>query len=232
MRQASMPQGYLSNFDRIPFTVKAGDITDMALAVRAEPTPPPTPTPAPTQAQTQPTTTAAPPAATPDNALRNQGRIEIVTRAAGSGNLLSGGIFTVYRVLDNRRVGELTTGAGGRTDLTVEPGVYYIRELRPTFGFLLETERIFLEVGAGETVKMELTKVRDLTITNLPHDIDGGFIYITQTGQDMSMFHYVGGSVMLVVAAVCGGLALWVFISKKPKRKNSLKNAIRRAQNS
>jgi len=48
MRQSSMPQGYLTNLDRIPFTINAGDITDMAIAVRAEPTPPtPAPTPTP-----------------------------------------------------------------------------------------------------------------------------------------------------------------------------------------
>ena len=234
MRQSSMPQGYLSNHDRIPFTVKAEEITDMALAVRAEPTPPPTATPPPAQTQQRQTGSNAPPAvieSAPDITLRNQGRIEIITRAAGSGNPLSGGMYAVYRVSDNRRVGELTTGAGGRTELTVEPGMYFIRELRPTFGFLLETERIFLEVGAGKTVVIELTKVRDLSITDLPHDIDGGFIYITQTGQDMSMLHYVGGGVMLVVAAFCGGLAVWEFIiQKNAKKRASLRRAMRRAQ--
>ena len=103
-------------------------------------------------------------AAEPDDALRNQGRIEIITRAAGSGSPLSGGIFAIYRASDSRRVGELTTGAGGRAEFPAEPGIYFIRELRATFGFMLETERIFLEVGAGQTVVVELTKVRDLGI--------------------------------------------------------------------
>jgi uncharacterized surface anchored protein len=228
-----MPQGYLSNYDRIPFTIKAGDITDMNLAVRVEPTPTPAPTTAPAQTTTQ-TAASAPPAATavPDNALRNQGRIEIVTRAAGSGNLLSGGTYAVYRHDDNRRVAELTTGAGGKADITVEPGMYYIRELRPTYGFHLETERIFLEVSAGSTAIMELTKVRDLSITDLPDDRDGGIIHIVQTGQDMSLFHYMGGSILLVIAFAAAGLAVWEFImQRKSKKRALLRQEMREALN-
>lgn len=104
--------------------------------------------------------------------------------------------------------------------MMAEPGMYYIRELRPTYGFYLETERIFLEVGTGETVKMELTKVRDLSISDLPIDEDGGgIINITQTGQFMSMFHYIGGGFMRIIAIVCVGLAVWEFIKKKPGKE-------------
>jgi hypothetical protein len=99
-----------------------------------------------------------------------------------------------------------------------EPGFYFIRELRPTFGYLLETERIFLEVGRDETVTMELTKNRDFNIVDLPPDSEGNsFIYIVQTGQSMSMFHYGGGGLLLAVAVIFGGLALWELF--KPKRR-------------
>jgi hypothetical protein len=184
----------------------------MTLAIRAVPTPTPAPTPAQTQtsntAAATPTPTAAPPS--------NEGRIEIITRAAGSGNPLSGGTYTVFRAADHHRIGELTTSAGGMASISAEPGFYYIRELRPTFGFLLETERIFLEVGRGEKVTIELTKNRDFNIVDLPADVEGGgFIYITQTGQDMSMFHYTGGGLLLAISFIFGGLALWVFLSNK-----------------
>jgi hypothetical protein len=167
---------------------------------------------------------------TADASLRSQGRIEIITRAAGSGNPLSGGLFAVYRARDSRRVGELTTGVGGRVYMTAEPGMYFIRELRPTFGFLLETERIFLEVGTGETVVMELTKVRDLSIAYLPPDADGGgFIYITQTGQALPMLNYVGGGLLIAVAVTCGWFLLCEVVVRKKEKRNSLKQAIRRA---
>ena len=212
IRQTAMPQGYLTTAERIPFTIRANEITDMSLAIRAVPTP--TPAPTTTQAQTSsaaaatPTPTAAPPS--------NEGRIEIITRAAGSGNPLSGGTYAVFRASDHHRIGELTTAANGTAFIMVEPGFYYIRELRPTFGFLLETERIFLEVDRGETVTIELTKNRDFNIVYLPADVEGGgFIYITQTGQFMSMLHYMGGGFLLILSFVFGGLALWVFLSKK-----------------
>ena len=213
MRQSSMPQGYLMNFDRIPFTVNGGDITDMALAVRAAPTPSPTPTPPPAPAA--PVAPSPPPATIetiPDDELVAQSRIEVVTRAAGSGNPLSGGIFAVYRAYDSRRMGELTTGTDGTAYLMVAPGMYFVRELRPTFGFLLESQRIFLDVGEAETVIMELTKERDMDIVYLPPD-EGGVIYIPPTGQDRSLFHYIGGGIMLLISLAFGGLLLYLRFS-------------------
>jgi len=215
MRQASMPYGYLTNLDRIPFTVNAGDITDMALAIRAVPAPPtpaPTPTPpaqpaAPVQPVPLPTIETI-----PDSDTGTQSRIEIVTRAAGSGNPLSGGIFAVYRFYDNRRIAELTTGADGRAYLMVEQGMHFVRELRPTFGFLLEPERIFLEVGEGEIVIMELTKLRDYDIAYLPMDVEGGgIIYIPQTGQRWPTGFFVGGGILLLISFIAAGF-LTVFL--------------------
>ena len=167
--------------------------------------------------------------------LRNKGRIEIITRAAGSGNPLSGGIYAVYSAGDNLCIGELTTEADGRADIITEPGMYYIRELRPTFGFLLETERIFLEVGIGETVVMELTKVRDmsiadLSIADLPPDADSGeIIYIPKTGQIRPMIFHMNGWILITVAFICGGLAVGLCIYKgisvnKRSKQNASKN--------
>jgi len=218
LRQAAMPQGYLPNFDRIPFTVNAGDISDMSLVVRAKPVPVPPPAPATTQTN-EPTPPPAVIEIIPDDEPDMQSRIEIVTRAAGSGNPLSGGLFAVYRAHDSRRMAELTTGTDGMVDLEVEAGLYFIRELRPTFGFLLETERIFLEVGEGETVIVELTKLRDSSIPYLPPDENGsGFIYITQTGQFMSALHYGGGGLMLVIALASVGLILYEVLFNKKRR--------------
>jgi len=212
MRQGAMPHGYLTNLDRIPFTINAGDVTDMAIAVRAEPVLTPSPTPIPTP--TPPVSQAAPfspqSSATietiPDTDINAQSRIEITTRAAGSGNPLSGGLFAVYRVYDNRRIGELTTGADGRGYFMAEPGMHFVRELRPSFGFLLESERIFLEVGVGETVTLELTKIRDMNIAYLPADVEGGgIIYIPQTGQRWPTFNYVGGGILFLISFVVAG---------------------------
>lgn len=203
MRQSTMPQGYITNLDRIPVTINAGDITDMSLAVRAEPTPTPAPIPTPPPATVAP----SPPLPVEIEAIPDtQSKIKISTRAAGSGNPLSGGVFSVHRAYDNRRVAELTTAVDGLAYMEVEPGLYFIRELRPTFGFLIETQRIFLEVGENETVKMELTKERDMNIAELPMDEEGGgIIYIPQTGQILS-FHYTSGLILMGISLLCAFL--------------------------
>jgi hypothetical protein len=101
--------------------------------------------------------------------------------------------------------------------------MYYIRELRPTYGFHLETERIFLEVSAGSTAVMELTKVRDLSITDLPADGDGnGIIHIVQTGQIAPTGFYIGGIILLVIAFAAAGFAAWEFIVLRESKKRAL----------
>jgi uncharacterized surface anchored protein len=216
LRQMTTIDGFVINTDRIPVRIRDNAVTDISVFRVVVPIPTPEPTPAPTPVPTQ--RPVATPTPIPDPFPNNQGRIEIVTRAAGSGNLLSGGIYNVYKAFDSSRVGQVTTGAGGRVDMLVEPGFYFVRELRPTFGFHLEAERIFLEVGARETVTMELTKNRDFNIVDLPPDADGsGFIFITQTGQIAPVMNYRVGGLLFVISVVCGGIALLVFIISKKK---------------
>jgi len=84
--------------------------------------------------------------------------------------------------------------------------MHFVRELRPTFGFLLEPERIFLDVGEGETVIMELTKLRDYDIAYLPMDVEGGgIIYIPQTGQRWPTGFFVSGGILLLISFIVAG---------------------------
>ena len=220
IRQTSTPHGFIINTDRVPVRIRDGAVTDIfvtrAAVAQTTPAPPNTTT------QGQGTSAPMPTLPVPQNETQqgSQGRIEIITRAAGSGDLLSGGIYAVYRALDSTRLGQVTTGADGLAYIMAEPGMYFIREIRPTFGFLLETERIFLEVGAGGTVTLELTKERDFNIAYLPAGEDGSnFVYITQTGQFMSLPHYMGGSFFIIAAVIFGGLAVMEFMKKTPKRR-------------
>jgi hypothetical protein len=143
------------------------------------------------------------------------GRLEITTRAEGSGNPLSGGLFSVYS-FDNRRIAQLTTGTGGLAYIELEPGQFFIRELRPTYGFLLEDSRILVDVAEGRVTRIEMTKERDMDIPYLdPYAYGGGIIYIPPTGQDMSLFHYVGGGALLLIALIAGGFLLYVIINAR-----------------
>jgi uncharacterized surface anchored protein len=219
VRQMTTIDGFIMNTDRIPVRIRDGAVTDISVTRTA--VPPPTPEPTPTPTQRPAATTAPAPTPTADPYPNNQGRIEIVTRAAGSGNLLSGGIYAVYRVSDSQQIGQATTGADGTAHIMAEPGMYYIRELRPTYGYFLETERIFLEVSARETVIMELTKVRDFSIADLPPDAEGnGIIHITQTGQIKPTNYYISGCLMIAVSFVCGvWILIEIVIEKKAKRR-------------
>ncbi|MCL1842323.1 MAG: hypothetical protein FWF79_00765, partial [Defluviitaleaceae bacterium] len=109
---------------------------------------------------------------------------------------------------------------------------YFIRELRPTYGFLLEDMRILVDVAAGRATQVEMTKQRDTDIPYLdpgrmgeqrrafcvatsPETYGGGKIYIPQTGQDMSMFHYVGGGALLLISLIIGGIFLYFVIDAR-----------------
>ncbi|MCL1842895.1 MAG: SpaA isopeptide-forming pilin-related protein [Defluviitaleaceae bacterium] len=211
IRQTSQVNGFIMNTDRIPVRIRDNAVTDIFVTRNAVPQPTPPP------AQNQGQGAAATPTPTPEATEQpnRQGRIEIITRAAGSGDLLSGGIYAVYRASDSTRMGQVTTGVGGMAYIMAEPGMYFVRELRPTFGFLLETERIFLEVSASGTTTIDLTKVRDWNIVYLPPGEDGSnFIYITQTGQYIAMPRYVGGGILIAIALAFGGLATLQFVKK------------------
>ena len=213
VRQRELPAGYAINFDRIPVTIRPGEMTDIMIVARPLPTPPPTPAP-PSMSQIPPTP-AIPPGEIVE-VLDAFGRLEIVTRAEGSGNPLSGGLFSIYTAAGNRRIAELTTETNGTAYIELEPGQYFIRELRPTYGFLLEDMRILVDVAAGRATQVEMTKQRDTDIPYLdPETYGGGKIYIPQTGQDMSLFHYVGGGALLLISLIIGGIFLYFVIDAR-----------------
>jgi len=146
--------------------------------------------------------------------MEELGRLEIITRAEGSGNPLSGGLFAIYTATGNRRITQLTTGTGGMVYIELEPGQYFIRELRPTYGFMLEDSRILVDVAEGRITQIEMTKERDMSIPYLdPDAYGGGIIYIPPTGQDRSMFHYVSGGILLLISLAFMAFLVYLRIS-------------------
>jgi hypothetical protein len=216
--------------DRIPITITNGEMTDFSIAARAVPQEP-VPTPPQTQQTATPPITNTgltganftPPVmlteiipGEPDNSLDGLGRLEIITRAALSGNPLSSGVFGIYSASDNRLVTELTTGADGSVYTELAPGGYFLQELRATFGFVLEPTRIFFEIEENGVVTVEITKERDPLIA----DVDAeGMIWIPPTGEDMSLFHYMGGTLLIALSAACGFLLLHSRKRRKPRRR-------------
>jgi uncharacterized surface anchored protein len=228
IRQMHLPDGYMLNHDRIPVTIRSGEMTDIMIVARAIPTPSPTPAPqAPRPTPAPPTITIPPGDIVEDLAVL--GRLEIITRAERSGNRLSGGLFAIYRLNETERVAQITTGAGGMATIELEPGQYFVRELRPTFGFLLEDTRILVDVAEGRMTQINLTKIRDWEIADLDLDPDtygSGIIYIVQTGQAMSMLHYGGGGLLIAVSVGSAGLLVLGLLTK---RKRNIANNSSRA---
>jgi uncharacterized surface anchored protein len=222
IRQRELPNGYAINFDRIPVTIRPGEMTDIMIVARPLPTPTPSPTPTPTPPPSSLPSSPQTPAVPPGNAIEvpeMSGRLEIITRAEGSGNPLSGGLFSIYTAAENRRIAELTTETGGTAHIELEPGQYLIRELRPTYGFLLEAPHILVDVAEGRVTQIEITKQRDTAILDIDADYDSGKIYIPQTGQNMSLLHYGGGVVMLLISLFSA-----VFLIKNKQSKGRIYN--------
>jgi len=99
--------------------------------------------------------------------------------------------------------------------IELDAGQFFVRELRPTCGFLLEDSRILVDVVEGRVTKLEITKERDGSIPYLdPYVYGGGIIYIPPTGQDMSMVHYLGGAGLLVISLAGAGFLLKPHVKK------------------
>jgi len=202
MRFAAVPEGFVMNMDRINFTIRDNEITDMLIAVTpvAPPEPPtpeptPSPTPSPTPPPTQSTSRPNIPVTPPSTAQPRQGRIEIITRAEQSGNPIVGVVFGVYRVSDNVRITEITTDFNGLASLSLPQGEYFLRNYAVPFGFLHERARIFFTVSGTGTVKIDVTAQRD---SNIPY-ADYGFIALPQTGELLPIRDYVLGGVFVVL---------------------------------
>jgi LPXTG-motif cell wall-anchored protein len=134
-------------------------------------------------------------------AVRNHGELQLINQAEKTGNSLSGAVFGIYRVTDNRKMVEITTNADGRASLYLEPGEYYLRELKPSYGYLLESARIYFDAVNGETVKVEITSLRDMNIRDI--NAPGG-INLPKTGEDFPIYNYIFGILLLLVAVLSG----------------------------
>lgn len=191
LRDLKAPSGYAVSADKVDFKIKAGEIKGIVVTNKVlESEKPSTPT-------------------TPVN-----GTLKLVKRAAGSGQPLSGAVFEVFSLSDNKKVGEITSGSDGTAELSLTPGEYYLLEKTPPIGYRLETARILFRVKAGDTVKVEVTNLKDdggqPVQPTKPNPPTGGSTNITipKTGEVFPTLHYTLVGVMFALAGVCG-CALW-----------------------
>lgn len=146
-------------------------------------------------------------------ATPTSGILKLIKRGAGSGQPLSGAVFEVSSLSDNQKVGEVTSGSDGTAELTLTPGEYYLLEKTAPSGYKLETARIPFRVKAGNSVKVEITNMKDDGGQPIqpakPYPPSGGTsINIPKTGEEFPTTDYTLAGVMFIIAGG-SGFALW-----------------------
>lgn len=126
------PSGYKLKTDKISFTVKTDETTDVTV----------------TNALKDPNAPVT-------------GNLYLVKKAEGTGAKLPGAVFGIYRASDNVKIDEITTDSDGVAVCELAPNNYYLRELKAPEGFMLEQAKIPFTIKADTTVRVEVTNMRD-----------------------------------------------------------------------
>ena len=206
-RAGRLPSEYISNYERINFQIHPSEITDLIVVARLAP--PPLESPPPVEVEDL-----------YELLPFNHGTIRIVNRVANSGNFVVGGVYGIYRLSDFRLVGQVTVTEDGYAMANVPEGDYFVTELRPAFGFLLDETRIHVSVVAGVEVVIDITKERDMRIEDLDLDAVNNIV-IPPTGLLISYPHYIGGTFLVITGIGFLAYALWqtynLFLKKQAK---------------
>lgn len=82
------------------------------------------------------------------------GHIRLTKKDVDTGAALSGAAFGIYRVSDNEKVGEITTGSDGMATSLLLPAMdYYLLELRAPADYEISTDKIPVTVLDGNTAE-------------------------------------------------------------------------------
>jgi len=130
------------------------------------------------------------------------GYISLTKKAEGTGDLLPGAVFGIYRASDNAKITEVTTDSNGAAAYELLPGSYYLRELKAPDGFLAESASIPFSIKEDETVRVEVTDMREKSVA-----ANGG-VEIPKTGEPFPTGSYALSTLFLCIAALCG-VILW-----------------------
>ena len=96
-----------------------------------------------------------------DTCKIEDGHIRLTKTDAGTGAVLPGASFGIYRVSDDTKVGEITTGSDGTaTSLLLPAGDYYLLELRAPEDYEVKTDKIPVTVLDGGTTETSATNKR------------------------------------------------------------------------
>ena len=187
LRELKAPAGYALSVDKVDFKIKTGETKEITLSnKRLETEKPETP---------------------------SAGTVKLVKKAEGSGLPLPGAMFEVFSLADNKKAGEITSGADGTATLSLPVGDYYLLEKTAPAGYRLESARILFRIKAGTVVKVEVTNMKEDGVQpvqsskpNPPTGTPG--ISIPKTGEAFPTLNDMLAGLLFALAGVCG-IALW-----------------------
>lgn len=133
--------------------------------------------------------------AKPQATGENSGTLRIQNAAAGTGQWLSGAVFTIHEK-DGTKTGELTLREG-TASISLPAGDYYLKQQKAPAGYGVEPARIAFTVSKGETTLAEVTSEIDLLNVN-PQDI------IPKTGETAPFQAYALSVLCFAAAFLCG----------------------------
>ena len=187
LRELKAPAGYALSADTVNFKIRTGETKEITLSNKLlEPETPEVPT---------------------------TGTVKLMKKAAGSGQPLPGAVFEVFSIADNKKAGEIISGADGTAALSLPAGDYYLLEKTAPEGFKLENARILLRIKAGAVVKVDVTNMKEdgsqpvqPSKPNPPTGTPG--ISIPKTGEAFPTLDYALAGLLFALAGACG-IALW-----------------------
>lgn len=187
LRELKAPAGYALSADTVNFKIRTGETKEITLSNKLlEPETPEAPT---------------------------TGTVKLMKKAEGSGQPLPGAVFEVFSLADNKKAGEIISGADGTAALSLPAGDYYLLEKTAPEGFKLENARILFRIKAGAVVKVDVTNMKEdgsqpvqPSKPNPPTGTPG--ISIPKTGEAFPTLDYALAGLLFALAGACG-IALW-----------------------
>lgn len=188
LKESAAPEGYLLSEETLDVSIQKGESWTLVFVNRKE------------------DDTGKGKGDDPGRKDEKAGILQIINAGEGTGEKLSGSVFYVYDS-SGTKMGEAAV-SGGKAELSLSAGDYYLEEMKAPEGYLVESARIWFCIRKGAVTVAEITSERDrdfLTGKN-PQEL------IPKTGERFPVLRYI-------LAAACFGVSLWCVLCLRQRKE-------------